>query len=133
MARGVVMTDDLDAIARGSAAVAMIELKSVRFPMRDHLKRDSDPAIVITRYENRLTLFPQSGHETRGGFGRGSIMHEIAQQNEPRRLILGQQFQQPCLDKIHPPERMQAACRALAQFEAEMQIRHSQPALTLVK
>lgn len=64
---------------------------------------------------------------------RSSIVNQIAKQNQMQRVVMLEQFFQTRLDVLHAPERKQIATRAVANFIAEVQIGHRQPAFSPVK
>ena len=122
------MPDDLDPSRRLRGAMAMMEMKALGLPRRDHLDLSAQLPIVISRDHNWLTNLPKLLQQLDGLGSRRSIMHQVAQDDEPKRLIFFDELRQSLRNRRHPPHRHQPARRALAQFVAKMQVGHRQPA-----
>lgn len=127
------MPDDLDSIGRLGVAMAMMKIEALCLPRFEQFKLTAQLPIVISRYDDRFAeiLHP---FEQLASFNRRSlVVDQIAENDQPARPVFRDQLEQPLRDRRHPPERNKPARRALAQFVAEMQVRHGEPALALMK
>lgn len=127
------MPDDLDAAPPLGRAMAMMKMEALGFPRLHHLNLAAQLPIVVSRDDNRLAMRREVLQKFGGFRGRRLIVDEVAEDNELTRLIFIDQLHQPLGDRRHPPHRDETARRALAEFVAKMQVRHSEPALCPVE
>ena len=129
----MVVPDDLDRIGHLLNAVAMVEKKTFRLPRI--LQRPCGPQlpIMISREDNRLATLGQAlNQSSRLGRSR-AVMDDVPDDDQVTRSIIREELLQPVFDGSHPPHRVQASRRALAQFVAKVKVRHRQPALLPVE
>ncbi len=113
--------------------MSVMKMKTSGFPGFEPFHLAAKLPIMISRDQNRLAEFPDSLQQLARFHGSGSIVHEIAQNYETVRAILIDQLQETLGNGLHPPHWNQPAGRPLAQFVAEMQVRHGEPALALME
>ena len=127
------VSDNLDALRRFRRAMAMVKMETLTLPRMSHRYRPGQCTIVIARQNDRLALSSQAREQLPRRRSRGAVMDQIAQDQKPARPIVGQQVQQPLLDRVHPPQREEATGRTLTQLVSEMEVRDRKPALFLME
>ena len=127
------MPDYLDTICGLGEAMPMMKIETLGLPRFEQLKFTAQLSVVVSRHDDRLAKIPNP-FEQLTRFNRGGlVVHQIAENNQTARPIFRDQVKEPLRDRCHLSERNQPARRALAQFIAEMQIRHREPAFTLME
>ncbi|MFT5470644.1 MAG: lysyl-tRNA synthetase class 2 [Verrucomicrobiales bacterium] len=63
---------------------------------------------------------------------RSPTVDDVSEQNQTLRPVVGDQFAQPRLDPLHPPEREQRACPAQLDLVAVVEVRDREPARAFV-
>jgi len=106
----------------------MMKMKLLGLPRLDHLDLAMQLPIVISRDHNWLTNLPKLLQQLDGLGRRRSIVHQVAQDDEPKWPIFINELRQSFRNRRHSPHWHQPASGALAQFVAEMQVGHREPA-----
>ncbi len=132
-ARGMMVPDDLDRVARLRDAVAMMKKEAVCAPGIKQRNGAREAAVVVAREHDDLALRPQPLEQRRRRLRGGVVVHQVAYDHEPLRSVAREQFPQPLFHRGHAPHRHHSARRALAQLEAKVEIGHRQPALRLME
>ena len=89
--------------------------------------------VVISSHHDDFAMPREIAQEPRRFSRRRLIMHQIAEDDQTPRRVFIHERSQPVGDRRHSPHRHQTACCALAQFVAEMQVRHREPELGLME
>ena len=84
------MTHNLDAPAFLGIAVAMLKDKTRRFPARSELNHIRHISIVIPGQDDYLTMLTQLRKQGLSRAERGTIMDQIANDNQPTRSVIPQ-------------------------------------------
>ncbi len=92
------MPDHLDRVCSVSRAMAVVKIKTVRLPRFAQAEFADQLPIVITGQDDELAAFRQLLEQPPRFPRRHTIVHQVAQNNEVCRLIIGQQFLQPIRD-----------------------------------
>lgn len=129
----MMVADDLDSILHLGQAMAMVEVKALGLPRFEQLELAAQLSIVVPGYDDRLAKSRDPFEELVRCHGRRPVVHQIAENDQTARPIFRDQLEQALGDRRHPPHRNQPARCALAQFIAEMQVRHGEPAFPLMK
>lgn len=127
------MADDLDAPRRFRGAVAVMEMEAIALPVLPHLNRTADMPVVVAGDQDQLAHRSQTLHEQPCFARRASVVHQVADDDQPVGTIVGQQLDEPVFHRSHTPERHQPARGALADFVPKMQVRHREPPLLVVE
>ena len=116
----MMMPNDPDALRLLRGAMTVLKEEVRRLPARHEVNRRLDMAIVIPSQGDHFAALAQPGEELARRRGGGSVVHQVAYDDELARLVFIEQFRQPGLDRGHPPERNQPAGRPLGELVAKV-------------
>jgi len=127
------MPDDLDSIRSLGQAMTMMKIEALGLPRFEQFKPAAQLPIVVPRHNDRFAEIPDPFEELASFNRRSLVVHQVAKNNQTARAVFRDQLEQTLRDRRHPPQGNKPARRPLAQFVAEVQVRHGEPALTLMK
>lgn len=107
------MTDDLDAVRAIDRAMAMMKMKSFRYPRINQINHVAEFVIMVARNQQNVAIAAKSVDQVRGFACRDAIVDKIAKNNQTRRIVFAQQFVEAVLDRLHAPKRKKVPGRAL--------------------
>jgi hypothetical protein len=111
--RRMVMPDNLDPARGLHRAMAMMKVETLGLKRVDHLNLAAQLAIVITCDNYDFTALPEVAEQPRRFARRGFVVHQVAENDQSRRIIFGGEFPQSLRDGRHPPKRHQRSSGSL--------------------
>ncbi|MEY2556867.1 MAG: hypothetical protein QOE34_292 [Verrucomicrobiota bacterium] len=81
------MSDNLDSLGGRNRTMTVMKMKALRFPGIEEFKRAAQLPIVISRDHDRLTKLPELFEEVASFRPRGSIVNEVAENDQMARPI----------------------------------------------
>jgi hypothetical protein len=94
----MMMPNDPDAIRHLRGPVTVLKDEVRRLPTRHELDRPFDMAIVVPGQGDHCTALPEPGEQLACGRGGGTVVHQVADDDELAGLVFIEQFHQPGFD-----------------------------------
>jgi len=114
------MADNSNPPARIGFAISVLKDELRCFPAGPKLNRVGCASVMVPGEHDDFEAITEAIKQCLRRLNRSAIMKQVANDNQLARLIFGQQFLEPMLDRSHAPQRNEPACRALAQFIAKV-------------
>lgn len=118
------MTDDLNVFARVRNTMTVMEEEAFSPPRVHHGDTPSDMTIVVSSEDDWLANLSNAVEKTLCFGDRRPVVHQIPQDHEVQRLVIGEEAHQSPLKRVHPPKGSKPASRPLTQFVTKMQVRN---------